>query len=299
MRWITLVCTLAAFVPAFGQTATPSSTYDSLLAKARTLIVEKSAKEAVNLSEQAIALNDKRWEAYVTAASAYSALQLYDDTISMLQMALGRAPEEKKPAIREAISEARRRLNAQSTASASPPPTNSQGTSSTTTQAEVVLWRAIENSVRAVDYQGYLSKYPDGTFAPVAKARLDDIVSKQAEETAQQQKAKESSLAGSAWQGTVSWTTGHGDKPKIIQVDLTLKLIDGHTCHLVEVGTLVSEADCTWQKIGTALYINYPLTCEKGSGNYALSVKDQTATGVQKSRCEYDQTRTVELKRTE
>ena len=162
-----------------------SPSYDDLVAKALSLLAGKNAQESVAVSEQAIAMNEKRWEAYATAASAYSAQQLYDDTISMLQMALGRAPEAKKQAVRDAITAARRQLAAEVASK----PAESTGIRSepvpaqpTTLQAEAALWKAIENSTRAEDYQGYLDAYPNGTFAPVARRRLDAISKKASQE---------------------------------------------------------------------------------------------------------------------
>jgi TPR repeat protein len=40
------------------------------------------------------------------------------------------------------------------------------------TREEVVLWESIKDSDRVDDFLGYLDKYPDGTFSPLAKRRL-------------------------------------------------------------------------------------------------------------------------------
>jgi hypothetical protein len=40
------------------------------------------------------------------------------------------------------------------------------------TREEVVLWQSIKDSDHASDYLAYLDKYPDGTFAPLAKRRI-------------------------------------------------------------------------------------------------------------------------------
>src|SRR5438874_899123 len=86
----------------------PQSSYDDAIARARTLLSEKKAQEEVTISDQAIQMDEKRWEAYVTAASGYSAQQLFDDAIGMLQLALARAPQDRKQLIRDALTEARR-----------------------------------------------------------------------------------------------------------------------------------------------------------------------------------------------
>ena len=43
--------------------------------------------------------------------------------------------------------------------------------------AEIVFWQSIKNSMSAADYQAYLFQFPEGTFAPLAKARLQAIES--------------------------------------------------------------------------------------------------------------------------
>jgi carboxyl-terminal processing protease len=40
------------------------------------------------------------------------------------------------------------------------------------TQLEVAFWNSIQNSTQAGDYQEYLNRFPDGTFAGLAKNRL-------------------------------------------------------------------------------------------------------------------------------
>ncbi len=189
MRLSGLVCAVALLeAVAFGQTPlkgpapttakqSPSQiqspSYDDLVTKALSLLAEKKAKEAAALSEQAIAQNQTRWEAYAAAASAYSAQQLYDDTISMLQMALGRAPEGKKQAIRDALASARRQVAAESSKTIVAAPTAPPGVS---TQPEIMFWKSIETSNRAEDYRGYLATYPNGAYAGLAKSRLEEII---------------------------------------------------------------------------------------------------------------------------
>ncbi len=177
MRWIVVLCLVAGLIPALGQPPKPPASYDAMIARARTLIAEKKPQQAVAASEQAIALNQNRWEAYVTAASGYSAQQLYDNTISMLQMALGRAPDEKKQAIRAAIAEARRQLAAQSNPNpVVSPPSSAQAAPVAPTQAEIVLWKSIESSNRAEDYRGYLASYPNGVYAGLANSRIEALM---------------------------------------------------------------------------------------------------------------------------
>ena len=42
-----------------------------------------------------------------------------------------------------------------------------------TVSAEAALWAAIESSSNPVDYMTYLAEYPDGTFAALARARIE------------------------------------------------------------------------------------------------------------------------------
>jgi hypothetical protein len=43
------------------------------------------------------------------------------------------------------------------------------------TREEVVLWESIKDSDHTSDYLAYLDKYPDGTFAPIAKRRVAEL----------------------------------------------------------------------------------------------------------------------------
>ena len=161
------------------------SVYDSAITKARALLNEKKVEEAVAVSEQAIQMDEKRWEGYLVAASAYSAEGLFDDAIGMLQAALMRAPQEKKPAVRDAIAEIRRLLNASAAATQPVQPsvavampaaaTGPAVQAAAPTQSEVLLWKTIENSKSPDDYKAYLQQYPNGTFAVLASSRIEAI----------------------------------------------------------------------------------------------------------------------------
>jgi hypothetical protein len=221
--------------------------YDEAIAKARSLLTEKKNKEAVHESERAIKLDESRWEAYVLAASGYSSQQLYDDAIGYLQMALPRAPEDKKDKIREALTESRAALaRPASSASAAAPAVPSRAMSSpqaVPSQAEVVLWKTIENSTRVSDYETYLDKYPDGAFAALAANRMAEI-----------EKKKQNSLEGSSWQASVNWSLfPQGSRT----TDIALKLLEGGSCEETEVedGRITSSKTCTYKRIGTAIYI--------------------------------------------
>jgi tetratricopeptide (TPR) repeat protein len=80
-----------------------SPSYDGYLSQARALTAKKQFAAAVSSAELAIRLDDRRWEGFVAAAKAYAAQGLLDDAIGMLQLALSRAPQDRKGPIREAI----------------------------------------------------------------------------------------------------------------------------------------------------------------------------------------------------
>jgi hypothetical protein len=77
--------------------------------------------------------------------------------------------------------------------SASQAPATNQ---SATTQAEIVLWKSIENSTNADDFKAYLTQYPNGAFAVLAKSRIDRIEKQQAAAAqAEEQKREEATKA--------------------------------------------------------------------------------------------------------
>jgi hypothetical protein len=158
--------------PAAARKSAPSTGYDAKVANARALLKANDARASLAASREAIALDDSRWEAYVTAAGAYSSQSLYDDAIGMLQTALTRAPEDRKPSIRDALAETRRALSA---AASQPTAPNAASAASAPTQQEVVLWKSIENSKNPADFQGYLDAYPHGIYAPLARRHLSTL----------------------------------------------------------------------------------------------------------------------------
>ena len=42
---------------------------------------------------------------------------------------------------------------------------------------EVVFWESIKESTRAADYEAYLEQYPEGSFATLARTRLEEFAS--------------------------------------------------------------------------------------------------------------------------
>jgi hypothetical protein len=50
-----------------------------------------------------------------------------------------------------------------------------QSTSSDPVAVDMAFWDSVKTSQRTSDFQAYLSKFPDGVFAALAKTRLDDL----------------------------------------------------------------------------------------------------------------------------
>lgn len=210
--------------------AAEAQPYDEQLARSRAAAAEKRFEAAQAAAESAIAIDDARWEGYVLAANAYSSQQLYDDAIGMLQMALPRAPADKKPLIRQAITEAR-----DSATGTSQPPVSA----TSTTQQEIIVWKAIENSTRVSDYQSYLDQYPNGTYAALARARLVSI---------QEEQARNPRLENTSWSGRVSYVNRRGVETRSESVEFSLET--GGQC---SVPTL---QECSWKVVGNTLYVS-------------------------------------------
>jgi tetratricopeptide (TPR) repeat protein len=209
----------------FSANAIGQETYNAHLSQAKSLITQQKYADAVNEAQRAIALDGQRWEAYVIAAKGYSSQQLYDDAIGMLQTALTRAPEDKKALIRDAIADCRKRLN-QENSSSSPGGSPASKTAPTMgsavpapTQAEIVLWKSIENSNNPSDFEAYLAQYPQGTFVVLAQRHLAASQQQQTEliaQTEQQRRTQQQALvAKSSWTdptGTM-WEKPDGEVP--------------------------------------------------------------------------------------
>jgi len=216
-----------------------NSAYDDAVAKARALAAQKDFKAAATTSEQAIQMDDKRWEGYIVAAESYSGQQLYDDAIGMLQMALVRAPNEKKPAIREAITETRKLLSGQSPmAAAVPTPSGvsaappASSPAAAPTQAEIILWKSIEKSKDTSDYRAYLDAYPNGVYAPLASRRVQDLTETTID--AGKQKARIKELL--QW---VQQNGFHGATPRGANLDITT--VNGCTITVVSTWSGVNK----------------------------------------------------------
>lgn len=151
-------------------TAFSADTYDSLIAQVGPALAAKQYSNAVSLAKKAIAMDPARLEGYVGAARGYDALGLFDDEIGTLQQGFAHAPAEKKQLVRDAIAQAQQKMTTGNVSPALPFPG-----SPAPTQAEIVLWKTIENSQNPQDFQAYLESYPSGTFVPLARQRIGSI----------------------------------------------------------------------------------------------------------------------------
>jgi hypothetical protein len=127
------------------------------------------ADQALTLSNQAIQADPNRWEAYALAGGALMNLKRYDEAIDDLTKAIEHAPEAKQQGLRDLRKQC---VLAESGTSPTPPP---PAQSAATTQAEIVLWKTIENSTNPDDFDAYLKQYANGAFAVLASQRSQSL----------------------------------------------------------------------------------------------------------------------------
>jgi tetratricopeptide (TPR) repeat protein len=149
-------------VSALGQT---TFDYDELVQRGKTQLQAGTADLALATGEAATKMNPDRWEGYALAGGALMNLKRFEEAADKLSEAIKRAPEAKQPALRDLR---RQCLLAESGA----PSARKEAAQPTTSQAEIVLWKTIENSNNPNDFDAYLKQYPNGAFAPLATARL-------------------------------------------------------------------------------------------------------------------------------
>ncbi len=153
------------------------SGYEVLIQQGKAQLQAGHADQALASGEQAIKLDAKNWEGYALAGGALMNLKRYDEAITEFSDAIERATQDKQAG----LSELRRQCFAAESGGPTPASTPTAPTTSpttpeaTTTQAEIVLWKSIENSTNPGDFQGYLSQYPGGAFAVLARQHLADL----------------------------------------------------------------------------------------------------------------------------
>jgi tetratricopeptide (TPR) repeat protein len=162
--------------------AQTASEYDAMVQKGKTQLQAGSADLALASSEAAIKINADRWEGYALVGGALMNLKRYEEAADKFSKAIEKAPEAKQAALRDLR---RQCLLAESGASPKEP-----APAGTTTQAEIVMWKSIENSQKPSDFEVYLSQYPNGAFSALAKRQLSDLQAQDERQKEQQAAAR-------------------------------------------------------------------------------------------------------------
>jgi tol-pal system protein YbgF len=150
----------------------PASGYDALIQQGKSQLQTGCAEQAAASGNAAIKMSTERWEGYALVGGALMNVKRYEAAADTLTEAIKRAPESKQPALRDLR---RQCLLAES---GSPAVTNTPAPVTATSQAEIVLWKSIENSANPADFQSYLDRYPQGAFAVLAERHLAEANAK-------------------------------------------------------------------------------------------------------------------------
>lgn len=168
--WLGLTILLGVF-SAVGQSKVD---YNALVHQGNAQLQAGNNDLALATAKSAIKLKADRWEAYALAGGALMKLKRYEEAADDFSKAIEHAPEAKQEGLRSL----RKQCLAEELGVTSPSASASntqQPMPVSTTQAEIVLWKSIENSTNPADFQSYLSQYPNGTFAVLAKNHLIQI----------------------------------------------------------------------------------------------------------------------------
>ncbi len=185
-------CLILLALLAFTRLTPAQNGYDALLTSARASLQSGQNEQAVTTANKAIAADKARWEAYAVAGGALMNLKRYEEAADQLSQAIQHAPESKQPGLRDLRKQC---LLAESgVAPAATPAAAPTAPTTATTQAEVILWKSIEKSTNPDDFSTYLTKYPNGAFAPLAQRQLAEF-DKIAEQQMAQQAANSNSPA--------------------------------------------------------------------------------------------------------
>jgi tetratricopeptide (TPR) repeat protein len=146
-----------------------ASGYEALIQQGKSQLQAGSAEQAAASGKSAIKMNAGRWEGYALAGGALMNLKRYEEAADTLSKAIDRVPESKQPALRDLR---RQCLLAES---GSPAVANTPAPATATSQAEIVLWKSIENSANLADFRSYLDQFPQGAFAVLARRHLTEV----------------------------------------------------------------------------------------------------------------------------
>jgi tetratricopeptide (TPR) repeat protein len=167
MKWSRSLCLILCYTSIIFSAvvcAQSSSDYDALVQKGKAQLQAGNADLALASSTAALKLNAERWEAYALAGGALMNLKRNEEAADFLSKAIERAPETKQSGLRDLRHQC---FAAVSTTSSVEKKTIAPETN--TSQAEIVLWKSIENSTNPDDFRAYVKQYPSGAFVELAK----------------------------------------------------------------------------------------------------------------------------------
>jgi len=153
-----------------------SASYEQLIAKGTAELKSGDQDGARRDAQAAVRQDGAQWKGYALLGGALMNLKRYEDAADAFSRAIERAPAEKAGELRELR---RRCLTSEESGTASSRP--HPDVPAPVSQAEVVLWKSIENSNNGDDFRSYLRQYPEGAFARLAQDRLDAIVPREPE----------------------------------------------------------------------------------------------------------------------
>jgi tetratricopeptide (TPR) repeat protein len=183
----------ALLVIALPVVAQVPASYGTLIQEGNAQLQALDAEAARKTGETAIHTDANRWEGYALEGGALMNLKRYEEAADTLSEAIKRAPESKQPTLRDLR---RQCLLADSGA---PGVVNTPIAANTTSQAEIVLWKSIENSASPADFQSYLYQYPSGAFAVLANQHLDQLHEASAKRAEMEAAANERRTRDAVW----------------------------------------------------------------------------------------------------
>jgi tetratricopeptide (TPR) repeat protein len=155
-----------------GSVAQANSQYDQLVQIGKSQLQAGNADQALASGEAAVKLDPERWEAHALAGGALMNLKRYEEATDHLSRAIELAPAEKQTGLRNLRKQCVLAEGGVSPAAPAPQPVTVA-----TTQAEIVLWKSIENSSRQSDFDTYLQQYPKGAFVSLAHSHITELAS--------------------------------------------------------------------------------------------------------------------------
>jgi tetratricopeptide (TPR) repeat protein len=185
---------LVALLASSSYSATPGApSYDELVQQGKGQLQSGHPDQAAASGKAAIKMSMERWEGYALVGGALINEKRYEEAADTLSKAIERAPESKQPALRDL----RRQCLLADTGT--PAATSTAAPATSTTQAEIVLWKSIENSANPADYQSYLDQYPQGAFAGLARQHQTESQTREQDRLEQERIERTRRDAAATW----------------------------------------------------------------------------------------------------